>query len=105
MTGEADSWNFGVGAGFYVDATAAPWAGSYHNHLSYTISTPSLRHLDFYTYSPSLSLIPSHTAAALFIASWTENYRMYSYITKELMTVLKTHFPSLDLTHMGITGH
>ena len=28
----------------------------------------------------------------------------HSYITKELMIVLKTHFPSLDLDHMGITG-
>lgn len=24
--GEADSWDFGVGAGFYLDATEAPWA-------------------------------------------------------------------------------
>ena len=56
VVGEADSWDFGVGAGFYVDATAAPWS---------------------------------------------ENYRMYSYITKELMNVLKEHFPSLDLDHMG----
>ena len=24
--GEADSWDFGVGAGFYIDATQAPWA-------------------------------------------------------------------------------
>ena len=24
--GEADSWDFGVGAGFYLDATQAPWA-------------------------------------------------------------------------------
>ena len=26
MPGEADSWDFGVGAGFYLDATQAPWA-------------------------------------------------------------------------------
>ncbi|WP_027016638.1 S-formylglutathione hydrolase [Comamonas composti] len=26
LTGEADSWDFGVGAGFYLDATAKPWA-------------------------------------------------------------------------------
>lgn len=25
LAGEADSWDFGVGAGFYVDATQAPW--------------------------------------------------------------------------------
>jgi S-formylglutathione hydrolase len=26
VTGESDSWDFGAGAGFYVDATQAPWA-------------------------------------------------------------------------------
>ncbi|MDO8376915.1 MAG: S-formylglutathione hydrolase [Aquabacterium sp.] len=26
LAGEADSWDFGVGAGFYLDATQAPWA-------------------------------------------------------------------------------
>ena len=26
VTGEAESWDFGVGAGFYLDATQAPWS-------------------------------------------------------------------------------
>ena len=26
LPGESDSWDFGVGAGFYLDATAKPWA-------------------------------------------------------------------------------
>jgi S-formylglutathione hydrolase len=35
--GQADNWDFGIGAGFYVDATAQPWAKhwrmySYINH-------------------------------------------------------------------------
>ena len=29
VPGEADSWDFGTGAGFYVDATEAPWAQHY----------------------------------------------------------------------------
>jgi S-formylglutathione hydrolase len=29
LPGEADSWDFGVGAGFYLDATQAPWSGHY----------------------------------------------------------------------------
>ena len=29
IAGESDSWDFGVGAGFYVDATQAPWATHY----------------------------------------------------------------------------
>ncbi len=29
LAGEADSWDFGVGAGFYLDATQAPWSTHY----------------------------------------------------------------------------
>ncbi|MGZ5199080.1 MAG: S-formylglutathione hydrolase [Telluria sp.] len=29
IAGEADNWDFGVGAGFYVDATEEPWARHY----------------------------------------------------------------------------
>lgn len=32
VPGEADSWDFGVGAGFYVDATAAPWSRHFRMH-------------------------------------------------------------------------
>ena len=60
IVGETDSWDFGVGAGFYLDATTD---------------------------------------------AWKENYRMYSYITKELPNVISVNFPSLDLTKLGITGH
>src|SRR3546814_11935728 len=27
LPGDAEHWDFGVGAGFYVDATQAPWSG------------------------------------------------------------------------------
>lgn len=60
IPGETDSWDMGAGAGFYLDATAEPWA---------------------------------------------QHYKMYSYITKELMVVLKDNFAALDLTRMGVTGH
>ncbi|HWY24612.1 MAG TPA: S-formylglutathione hydrolase [Nevskia sp.] len=29
LPGDAEAWDFGVGAGFYLDATAQPWAGHY----------------------------------------------------------------------------
>ncbi|RYX96256.1 MAG: S-formylglutathione hydrolase [Comamonadaceae bacterium] len=29
VPGETDSWDFGVGAGFYLDATQAPWSKNY----------------------------------------------------------------------------
>lgn len=47
IEGEDESWDFGTGAGFYVDATAQPWAN---------------------------------------------NYRMYSYVTKELPALVKANF-------------
>ncbi len=30
LPGESESWDFGVGAGFYINATQAPWAANYH---------------------------------------------------------------------------
>jgi S-formylglutathione hydrolase len=32
IPGDADNWDFGVGAGFYVDATQAPWDKHYRMH-------------------------------------------------------------------------
>src|SRR6478609_11753312 len=29
LPGDSDSWDFGVGAGFYLDATQAPWSKHY----------------------------------------------------------------------------
>ncbi len=42
LPGEADAWDFGVGAGFYVDATEAPWSKHYR---MYTYVTQELRAL------------------------------------------------------------
>lgn len=36
VPGESDSWDFGVGAGFYVDATEQPWARHYRMY-SYVV--------------------------------------------------------------------
>jgi S-formylglutathione hydrolase len=30
LPGDSASWDFGVGAGFYLEATAAPWSTNYH---------------------------------------------------------------------------
>ena len=59
IPGETDSYDFGLGAGFYVDATQAPWS---------------------------------------------TGYRMYSYVTKELPSVVAEHFP-VDASRAGIFGH
>jgi len=59
IPGDADKWDFGQGAGFYVDATQAPWA---------------------------------------------DNYRMYSYITKELPALVDANLPAMSGA-TGIFGH
>lgn len=40
--GDDASWDFGVGAGFYIDATEAPWAGSYRMFSYVTEELPRL---------------------------------------------------------------
>src|SRR5690606_1522137 len=42
VPGETESWDFGVGAGFYLDATAEPWARHYR---MYTYVVDELRKL------------------------------------------------------------
>jgi S-formylglutathione hydrolase len=57
--GDDASYDFGIGAGFYVDATEAPWS---------------------------------------------QNYRMYSYVTRELPDLMAGNFP-VDRERTGIFGH
>lgn len=42
VPGEADAWDFGVGAGFYVDATAEPWARHWRMHSYVTRELPDV---------------------------------------------------------------
>ena len=58
-TAPEGQWDFGLGAGFYVDATEQPWS---------------------------------------------EHYRMWSYVTEELPTLVAAEFP-VDLERQAITGH
>ena len=59
IDGEEEDWDFGTGAGFYVDATEEPWS----------------RH-----------------------------YKMYSYVTRELPSVVEENFPARP-GYAGIFGH
>jgi S-formylglutathione hydrolase len=42
LPGDSDSWDFGVGAGFYVDATQAPWSKHYRMYSYVTSELPAL---------------------------------------------------------------
>jgi len=59
LAGETENWDFGLGAGFYLDATQMPWS---------------------------------------------QNYRMESYITDELLPLLGAILP-IQLGRIGIFGH
>lgn len=42
LPGEHEHWDFGSGAGFYVNATQAPWSGHYHMYDYITRELPAL---------------------------------------------------------------
>jgi S-formylglutathione hydrolase len=47
VPGESDSWDFGVGAGFYVDATQAPWSKHYRMYSYVTKELPAVINAHF----------------------------------------------------------
>jgi S-formylglutathione hydrolase len=47
LPGDSDHWDFGVGAGFYIDATAAPWAGHYRMASYVNAELPALIEAEF----------------------------------------------------------
>lgn len=60
LPGEDDSWDFGSGAGFYVDASKDPWS---------------------------------------------KHYKMFSYVTQELIDVVNNNFPMAAADRQSIAGH
>ncbi len=42
LPGDGDSWDFGVGAGFYLDATQAPWSKHYRMYSYVTAELPAI---------------------------------------------------------------
>lgn len=47
IAGEDDDWDFGTGAGFYVDAIAEPWSRHYRMYSYVTQELPALIHTHF----------------------------------------------------------
>jgi len=42
IDGEDEDWDFGTGAGFYIDATEAPWSGAYRMESHVTSELPGI---------------------------------------------------------------
>jgi len=47
LPGDSESWDFGVGAGFYLDATQAPWAANYRMGSYVNLELPALIEANF----------------------------------------------------------
>jgi S-formylglutathione hydrolase len=47
LPGDDEHWDFGLGAGFYVDATQAPWAAAYRMHTYVVDELPALVEREF----------------------------------------------------------
>ena len=47
IAGEDEDWDFGTGAGFYLDATAVPWAAHYNMYTYVTAELPALIAAEF----------------------------------------------------------
>jgi len=59
--GEDDNWDFGTGAGFYVDATEEPWSARYNMFTYVTEELPALIHGSFPTRGPEAQSIFGHS--------------------------------------------
>jgi S-formylglutathione hydrolase len=60
LPGEHDDWDFGSGAGFYLDATQAPWAAHYRMH-DYVISELPDLCVDAFPFDPERAGITGHS--------------------------------------------
>ena len=56
--GQADSWDFGIGAGFYVDATAEPWTKNWRMYSYVNGELPKLIAANF----PPIPLVREFSA-------------------------------------------
>ncbi len=60
LPGDRDSWDFGIGAGFYLDATQAPWSKHYHMYSYVVNELPGVISANF-SADPSRSGIMGHS--------------------------------------------
>jgi S-formylglutathione hydrolase len=61
LPGEEDSWDFGTGAGFYVDATQPPYASNYKMYSYITSELPAALYAQFQELDSSRVSIMGHS--------------------------------------------
>ncbi|KAG6899128.1 hypothetical protein C0993_000505 [Termitomyces sp. T159_Od127] len=83
IQGESDSWDFGVGAGFYLNATHPKFATHYNMLTHITMELPQVLEaagapIDFKRQSIFGHSMGGHGALTLYLASKTKQYRSAS---------------------------
>jgi S-formylglutathione hydrolase len=61
LPGDDASWDFGLGAGFYVDATTAPWSAHYRMYSYVTRELPALVKAEFSAADTSRQSVMGHS--------------------------------------------
>ncbi len=61
LPGDDASWDFGLAAGFYVDATQAPWSAHYRMYSYVTRELPALMQREFATADTTRQSIMGHS--------------------------------------------
>lgn len=80
LPGEKDSWDFGEGAGFYVNATQSPWADHYRMYDYVNVELPSLIEANFPV--TSLKSISGHSMGGHgALISFLKNPGMYQSVS------------------------
>nr|GAT47847.1 carbohydrate esterase family 1 protein [Mycena chlorophos] len=83
VPGEDDDWDFGTGAGFYLNATAPSYAPYYNMQTHVTLELPQIIEaaglpIDFTRQSIFGHSMGGHGALTLYLASTTKQYRSAS---------------------------
>ncbi len=61
IEGEGDSYDFGSGAGFYIDATKEPWTKGYNMYSYITDELPKALSASFEQLDPTRTSITGHS--------------------------------------------
>lgn len=94
LPGDDASWDFGLAAGFYVDATAAPWSAHYRMYSYVTRELPALIAAQFANADPARQSIMGHSMGghgALVCA--LRNPRQYRSVSAFAPIVAPTQVP------------
>jgi S-formylglutathione hydrolase len=90
IEGADDSYDFGSGAGFYVDATEPKWAEHYVRHSPPT-DFPCL-HAHFAPQTQSYTILPLIDTVGVMGALLAPRQSMYTYVTSELPALIEATF-------------